>query len=871
MKRFLSFLIVIALLIPFVSCSTPGEDTSSVSSSAEASSEEISAEESSEEESKEEFSESEKVGKALAYLSGKPDRTLKAKNLFEGLEYTYSTTPLSDYPDNDMDILTNGDFRGVYDSKRNWVGFKNTGFVNVCFDLGEGEHNLADVYVVCLQKQGYGISFPGKIKLEASNDGKDYATISTQMSPADAPESSLYVFEFALPETTSARYIRLNISYSGILFIGEIMGYEYCEDGIYDLSKRELKRKDRDFDFYDYSLETKVTVPVSETDADYKTEQNLALLKGTDIDAQTFDPLTPEYIKYNTDKAGLYKLINGKKASKADYKDDEMVVFFRACGRSIVIDLGNVMGVDRLGGEFLIYTSAGIRVPEYIEMSLSLDGENWVTVSDGKTGAYMSNGSKLYELDSPLEAKMKARYVRFNFVNQYNYESPSVEVNCTELEVWGTKDTSDAVDAYSPSSLIGGKYPDPEEFGISSILWSCSGYLKDGYAFTYDNSLGYFAYLDENGEIVDRLFDTVVIGGLSKLRTPTDAKTDAENLIKEFTTEGRNIPAINEISGTLLDKFNDGKKLTVFINLMIPNYSYKCSDIDGDGKAEDFTKRADCEKYLKWEIDYYLDLYNKGNYENIVLGGFYWNNEAIYKDYYAMQVNMITNTNEYIHSLGLLSLWAPYYGAYGLWAWKDVGFDFATLQPNYMFSASEDTRLSATSKIAHILGMGIELEIEDYSSESSISMYKEYLREGYDSGTIHSINSLYQGSIPGALMASRKSTGYTRTTYDDTYLFLSGKMDDSYNVPVAVDMSAVSDKEATVVHGKAVTIEQSDCTGLNFRILQSPVFGTVKLNYNGSLRFTAMKGYIGTEELIVELSDDAGNTKTVKYTITITE
>lgn len=876
MKKLISFLIMLSLLISFVSCAGDnGGDTGSKAASEAGQSDVSAAEESSaevsEEPSKSEFVESEKVAEINAFLGSAPDRTLKAKNLFEGMKYTYSTAPQSDYPDNDNKILTDGVIRGIYDSKGSWAGFKNTGFLNVTFDLGEGEHALADVCVFCLQKMGYGISFPGKVKLDVSNDGENYTTIGTIQPPADAGESCSYNFHFAFPGVITARYIRVVFNYSSSLFIGEIMGLEYCEDGTHDISKGEYERNDQIYDFYEYSLAADVTVPVSAGDADYKTEQNLAVLEGTAITAQSFDPLTPAYAKLNSPKEDLRKLINGKKAASAHYSDPEMVVFLRGCGRSVYIDLGNVMGVDRLGGEFLTYTSAGVRVPENVEISLSTDGKTWVTVSDGKTGMYMNNGSKLYELDVRLEAKMKARYVRFNFITQYNYQSPAVEVNCSELEVWGTKDVSDAVDAYSPDTLVGGRYPDTEELGISALLWSCSGYFKDGRAFTYDNSLGYFAYLDEEGNIVDRLFDSVVIGGLFALRTPTDAKKDAISLIEDFVGEGRNITAIDQISETLLNKFNDGKKIKIFINLMIPNYEYKCSDIDGDGVAEDFKKRADCEKYLKWEIDYYIDMFNKQGYKNVELAGFYWNNEAIYKDYYTMQVNLITTTNEYIHSLGYMSIWAPYFGAYGLWAWKDVGFDFACLQPNYMFNATESTRLSATSKIAHILGTGIELEIEEYNNEESIKMYREYLREGYDSGTMYSVNALYQGSIPGALMSARKSTGITRTLYDDTYKFIAHKLDDDYNKPDTADMSDITDFKGTVVHGKTVIIETPDYSGYSIRILEGPVFGSYKHNYDGNLRYTAMKGYVGDVRLICELSDNAGNTKQMTYTITITE
>ena len=848
MKKLLALLLIPALLCGIVAC---GKTEQSADTSSEPS-----AEESSEEP----FVEDEKIGKIRACFGEAPDRSLKAKNLFQGLKYTYVTPPEdSDY------LLTDGETHVMY-NKSAYAKLPGSTTTMVTFDLGEGEHKLADIGVDCLQKLDYGIRLPTKIRVYVSDNGNDFLEIASQFTPTDAASSCKYVVSFAFPGVVTARYIRIGISHSGEAFIGEIVGYEYSEDGTIDVANGELTAYTKNADFYEYTLNTEVTTPVSESDADYSKTQNLALLPGVSIGAQTFEALTAQYCELNSPKEALSNLINGKKAQITHYNDTEMYTFFRGTGRHVIIDLGNEMAVSGVGGEFLHYTSAGIRVPEFICVSLSTDGKEWTTVDDGKTGIYMKDGSELYEFDRKFGKSYLARYVRFSFVNQYNYES-TVEVDCSELEVYGTKDISSAVPASTPKGLIGGSYPDPDEVGMHNLLWSCSGYVKDGYGFTYDNSLGYFAYLDENGEIKDRFFDSVVIGGLAKLRTPSDCKPAVEDFIKEFNTKDTNLDAINRISGTLLEKFDDGKKIKVWINLVCPNSTFYCSDIDGDGKSEDFTNVNDCLKFLKWQVDLHIKAFKDAGYQNIELAGFYWNNESIYKSEYALQCETITKHNKYLHSIGLRSIWAPYYGAYGQWAWKDVGFDYAALQPNYMFNVCDISRLKSAADIAKILGMGIELEIEDYTGPQAINRYHEYLRAGYDFDFIHSVNALYQGAIPGALVRSRDSGEYSRTVYDDTYLFTIGKIDDSYNQPVAKDLSHFTDAEVTVQAGEAATMNIGALNDCSIRTLLTPMFGILRPDLNGTIRYLASDGFVGDLEGAYEVFDAVGNRKTIHITI----
>ena len=61
-----------------------------------------------------------------------------------------------------------------------------------------------------------------------------------------------------------------------------------------------------------------------------------------------------------------------------------------------------------------------------------------------------------------------------------------------------------------------------------------------------------------------------------------------------------------------------------------------------------------------------------------------------------------------------MSVWVPYYrpGDPHTAKWKELGFDFATLQPNYAFNnVSADVRFPAIKKLIDSANVGIELEI----------------------------------------------------------------------------------------------------------------------------------------------------------------
>ncbi len=74
---------------------------------------------------------------------------------------------------------------------------------------------------------------------------------------------------------------------------------------------------------------------------------------------------------------------------------------------------------------------------------------------------------------------------------------------------------------------------------------------------------------------------------------------------------------------------------------------------------------------------------------------------------------LIREVASVVHSQGFLFFWVPYYNAPGRDTWKELGFDVAWLQPDYMFYPQVPTqRLDSAVMLAFKGGLGIDLEID---------------------------------------------------------------------------------------------------------------------------------------------------------------
>lgn len=139
-----------------------------------------------------------------------------------------------------------------------------------------------------------------------------------------------------------------------------------------------------------------------------------------------------------------------------------------------------------------------------------------------------------------------------------------------------------------------------------------------------------------------------------------------------------------------------------------------------DGKQLDFSKTADRVEACCWYIDRVRALFNKRDYQNIELAGFYWIAERSTES-----TKILSSISEYLHERNYSFNWIPYFNADGYGQWKVWGFDYAYLQPNYFFNdATPISRLTEACSMASSAKMGMEMEFDDNALASNGRAYK---------------------------------------------------------------------------------------------------------------------------------------------------
>ena len=146
-----------------------------------------------------------------------------------------------------------------------------------------------------------------------------------------------------------------------------------------------------------------------------------------------------------------------------------------------------------------------------------------------------------------------------------------------------------------------------------------------------------------------------------------------------------------------------------------------------DGRVLDFSKEEDQLAATRWYIDELMKRFKAAKYKNLELSGFYWVAETN-----SHCGELTVPISEYIHSLGKLFYWIPYWQSKGAEDWKALGFDVAYQQPNHFFNHSiPDSRLDAACAFAREHGMAMEFEFDEKATadreNSSHARMKAYI------------------------------------------------------------------------------------------------------------------------------------------------
>lgn len=145
------------------------------------------------------------------------------------------------------------------------------------------------------------------------------------------------------------------------------------------------------------------------------------------------------------------------------------------------------------------------------------------------------------------------------------------------------------------------------------------------------------------------------------------------------------------------------------VALMIP-YPAQIADTVWVGKrpfvtAGESGRRSVVEAY----VDEVERRFAAARFANLRLLAYYWLNEGIRSD----DTLLVHQASAIVHQRGRGFLWIPSFDAPGYSSWRQLGFDFAWLQPNYFFHTDlPATRIDTALSHARTQGMGIEIEFD---------------------------------------------------------------------------------------------------------------------------------------------------------------
>lgn len=285
----------------------------------------------------------------------------------------------------------------------------------------------------------------------------------------------------------------------------------------------------------------------------------------------------------------------------------------------------------------------------------------------------------------------------------------------------------------------------------------------------------------KDGEIQDTLFETFTFlptppymydeGGKRHLK-----KQDFEHFLHQMLfLPNYNVDALEAAVEEVKKALNRPEyRADVYLSLLYPRK--EVSEFgEVNGRNLDFSNEEDRVASIQWLIDEEIRLFNSRKYQNIRLVGFYWFTEETKM---AEDSAMVQAVNAYIHSLGYVSMWSPYFHAQGWDKWRELGFDQGTMQPNYFSDTQLPNgggieRLQAITEYVNRDLVGVEMELGT-TRIPCVKVYKDYLRMGAQSGGYMSAYHVWYlcGGPKLIVELLRSQDPYIHSVYHEMYRFL---------------------------------------------------------------------------------------------------
>jgi len=465
--------------------------------------------------------------------------------------------------------------------------------------------------------------------------------------------------------------------------------------------------------------------------------------------------------------------------------------YARQFGREITLSLPETKRIEQVSMNFRQDRKQGILLPTEMEVEVSGDGKAWYYAGKATHAVPLTEEAPQLRTLAVTLPELEIRHVRVRFPVQ-------IFVFARQLQVWGAEGPATEANTIllppipKTASVIDRKAEDR----MQNMLLAYSGAHGERGTWRKEDFLPMVGYVSPEGKVLDRMFDAVLFLPYPNLPA---TKKGWETYLDDLFQTSRQLDALNQAMveynrarGTL---FIDPAVEKVVLTLPYPHPSQEkfgqlVKDQDslsfsaktvGEDRAYRYRKQA-----LEWYFQELLRRWKEADYKYLKLEGIYWYHELI-DDAVPRERELIRETAAMVHQQALRFYWIPYFGATGLGEWKQLGFDYAFIQPNYYnTNVIPIDRIETTLKVADQFGMGVEIEGDErmYRDLRFYQVYYNQLIAGHKLGIDkNKVHAYYFGSKT-LLEAVRSKEPQARGIYDDTYKWMRGKFElDEYLLP----------------------------------------------------------------------------------------
>ena len=786
---------------------------------------------------------------ALAKPVGTKDIDLSLDKTLISVDKSYKTegTFVEAFKD-DGKKLTDGKLSGYYEGET-WVGFTGGKDAKITVDLGADVDDIASIEASFYTNTAVKLFLPVAVKVAAITADNTRTELAVLYANTVVVNGN-YVFSLPLDKAIKARYIEFTLvaTESTTYLVEELAVYAYRNTPTSELYPPMV-------------FEGESTDWGSSASSKY---ENLIANKTQQITTAS-DPTKQNYPNNTPITSTL--MTDGKKSPNTDIHNGAFFKFCNGGGRVVVYDLEHISAVDKFTASFTQLLDWAVKAPSTVQVCISLDGSSWYEVGIMERNGNPQNQICKYELK--LKNKVKARYVLFNF-------AVAAWAGCDEIEVFGTKSISGASEPtkYEKVSLLENKRKEPSADLLGGAKDQVLLYQKTTGHYKKEDLLPYVAYIDENGNMKDTMFDSFLFlfigdfpvgGGQAHAG---GSKVGWEWALNDAFADGQNLMALEEAAGEAKKALGlgDDYKYKVSLTLYYPStHVTSFGDVDGDGVSENLSKLSDRFKVMQWYIDKIRTTFDEKNFKNVELVGYYWFHEAI-ESGDVESVELLNKVADMVHEQNCDFFWIPYFTANGYDAWAEYGFDVAVMQPNYVFKLETPySNIINNSNLTKLYGMGVEMEIctEALSNLNFFKKYMAYVAGGVEYGYMTDCIVMYYQSVYDFRDACNSKTVMGRMVYDYTYHFI--KEDLKYN-PDPIEKISVEATKDTPCSGKINL--QSDKLYM-VSITKMPEHGTVTLGEDGSFTFYPEKGFTGEVTFEYAYSEYLGWSAPCEVTVTV--